>query len=84
MTSPTNPSAADIEEALAISDAETARGETMPLAPILKRLQEHADRLEAQTRNSPGQRAANCWGWLYVQMDRPCRNWQGWTSANDR
>jgi hypothetical protein len=54
-----NSSIAEIEAALAISEAEVARGETAPLAPILKRLHEHADRLEAQAANIPGQRVAS-------------------------
>jgi hypothetical protein len=59
MKNPMNPSIAEIEASLAISEAEVARGETAPLAPILKRLHEHADRLEANAANVPGQRAAS-------------------------
>jgi hypothetical protein len=54
-----NPSIAEIEASLAISEAEVARGQTAPLAPILKRLHEHADRLEAKIASIPGQRAAS-------------------------
>ncbi len=54
-----NPSMAEIEASLAISEAEVARGETVPLAPILKRLHAHADRLEAKAANIPEQRAAS-------------------------
>ncbi len=59
MKNPMKPSIAEIEESLAISEAEVARGETVPLGPILKRLHEHADRLEAKAANSLGQRAAS-------------------------
>jgi hypothetical protein len=58
MKNPMNRSIAEIEASLALSEAEVARGETAPLAPILKRLREHADRLEAEAANSPGQRTA--------------------------
>lgn len=54
-----NPSIAEIEAALAISEAEVARGETVPLAPILKRLHDRADRLEAKVANTRGQRATS-------------------------
>jgi len=59
MKNPLNLSIAEIEASLAVSEAEVARGETVPLAPILKRLHEHADRLEAIAVNIPGQRAAS-------------------------
>ena len=59
MKNPMNPTIAEIEASLAISEAEVARGETAPLAPILKRLHEHADRLEAKAAHSPGQRTAS-------------------------
>ncbi len=55
----TNPLLSELEAALAISEAEVARGHTAPLAPILKRLHEHADRLEAKIASIPGQRAAS-------------------------
>ncbi len=58
MRNPIIPSLAEIEESLAMSEAEVARGETAPLAPILKRLHDHADRLEADAANRSGQRAA--------------------------
>jgi hypothetical protein len=59
MKDPLSPPIAEIEASLAISEAEVARGETASLAPILKRLHEHADRLEAETAKIPGQRAAS-------------------------
>jgi hypothetical protein len=54
-----NLSIEEVEASLATSEAEVARGETAPLASILKRLHEHADRLEAIAANIPGQRAAS-------------------------
>jgi hypothetical protein len=59
MKDPLNPTLTEIELSLAISEAEVARGETVPLAPILKRLHDHAARLNAKVPNIPGQRAAS-------------------------
>jgi hypothetical protein len=58
MKDPINLTIADIEASLSIAEAEVARGETAPLAPILKRLHEHADRLDAEAANIAGKRAA--------------------------
>ncbi len=59
MKAPMNPTIAEIEASLAISEAQVARGETLLLAPILKRLHVHADRLDAKAANIPGQRTAS-------------------------
>jgi C4-type Zn-finger protein len=52
MTDPTKRTIEEIEADLEISEAEAARGEAVPLEPILKRLHEHADRLEAKAASA--------------------------------
>jgi hypothetical protein len=42
----------EIEADLELSEAQAARGETVPLEPILRRLHEHADRLEAKAASA--------------------------------
>jgi hypothetical protein len=59
MTDPTKLTLEEIEADLEISEAEAARGETFPLEPILKRLHETADRLEAEAALARRQRAAS-------------------------
>jgi hypothetical protein len=59
MIDPTKRTLAEIEADLEISEAEAARGETFPVEPILKRLHEHADRLEAEAAFARRQRAAS-------------------------
>jgi uncharacterized membrane-anchored protein len=77
MENPLNPSIAEIEASLAISEVEIARGETAPLAPILKRLHEHADRLEAKAANSLAQRVASRPGSNYRREPRwTLRDWK--------
>ena len=56
---PTQLSLDDWIAELEISEAQAARGEAVPLAPILKRLHEHADRLEAELASGRRQRAVS-------------------------
>jgi hypothetical protein len=49
----------DIAADLEISEAEAATGKSVPLEPILTRLLEHADRLEAKAASDRRQRAAS-------------------------
>ncbi len=69
----TDPSIAEIEVSLAISEAEAARGETSPLAPILKRLPEHADRLDhaGLPRRAPPQQPRRFRHLSRVRLDVP-------------
>jgi hypothetical protein len=50
---PTNLTLEEIESDLEISEAQAARGETVPLSRVLERLDAAIARMEARHRNSP-------------------------------
>jgi len=50
---PTNLTLEEIEADLEISEAQAARGETVPLSLVLERLDASIARMEVKRRNSP-------------------------------
>ena len=48
MTDPTKPTLEEIEAGLALSEAQVARGEAVPLEPVLQRLRDSVARMEAR------------------------------------
>ncbi|MEE3626785.1 hypothetical protein UCD39_22870 [Nitrospirillum sp. BR 11752] len=55
MNSPTKHTLSEVEAVLAASEAETARGDTVPLAPVLGRIKASIARMEARQGKSQAQ-----------------------------